>query len=128
MNTFFMILAAFVAGLAASLGIGGGMILMIFLTVFGGYSQLEAQGLNLLFFLPIAITSVILHSKNHLIDKKVIYPTVVTGVIGAVAGTLLAHYIANENMRLLFAAFLLFVGISEVVKSFRKTHDSPDDS
>ena len=119
MNTFLMIVAAFVSGVAASLGIGGGMVLMIFLTVFGGFEQLEAQGLNLLFFLPVALLSIILHNRNGLIDKKAIAPSAISGAVAAVAGTTLAHYIGNENMRYIFAVFLLFVGIAELVKSFR---------
>ena len=119
MNTFLMIVAAFVSGVAASLGIGGGMVLMIFLTVFGGFEQLEAQGLNLLFFLPVALLSIILHNRNGLIDKKAIAPSAISGAVAAVTGTALAHYIGNENMRYIFAVFLLFVGIAELVKSFR---------
>ena len=45
-------------------GSGGGMILIIYLTAFANISQLTAQGINLLFFIPIAILSVIIHTKT----------------------------------------------------------------
>ena len=57
-------IAALLTGIFASMGVGGGMILIIYLTVFGGFDQLAAQGINLIYFIPIALLSVILHSRN----------------------------------------------------------------
>ena len=42
----------FLAGFAGGLGVGGGGILLLYLTAFAGVEQLSAQGINLLFFLP----------------------------------------------------------------------------
>ena len=56
--TFLTWLAAFAAGLLASMGVGGGMILIIWLTAVMGMSQIDAQGVNLIYFLPIAALSV----------------------------------------------------------------------
>ena len=53
--TLLTFIAAFFTGLLASLGVGGGMVLIIWFTAVMGMSQLEAQGINLLFFLPIAL-------------------------------------------------------------------------
>lgn len=47
-------LVSALTGITASMGLGGGFILVIYLTVFKKMAQLEAQGVNLLFFLPIA--------------------------------------------------------------------------
>ena len=46
--TFLTWLAAFAAGLLASMGVGGGMILIIWLTAVMGMSQIDAQGVNLI--------------------------------------------------------------------------------
>ena len=51
------IIAAFFAAVLGSLGMGGGGVLLIYLTVFQNMAQLDAQGMNLLFFLPIAALS-----------------------------------------------------------------------
>lgn len=75
-------------GIAASMGLGGGFILIIYLTVFGGVDNLTARAANLVFFLPIALFSVILHSKNKLIEWKIILPLIISGVIGSALGTL----------------------------------------
>lgn len=113
-------IAAFVTGILASLGVGGGMVLIIYLTVFGGFDQLSAQGINLIYFLPIALLSVTIHSKNKLIEWKKILPSLITGVLFAMAGAALARYIGSPLLRKIFAGFILFIGIRELFGSSGK--------
>ena len=70
---------AFLTGIFASMGLGGGMVLIVYLTVFAGFSQLAAQGINLVFFIPIAIISLVLHTKNKLVEWKKAVPAVLWG-------------------------------------------------
>lgn len=56
------ILAAFFSGLAGSLGLGGGGVLVLYLVLALGMPQLKAQGINLLFFIPCAVLSSIVYS------------------------------------------------------------------
>lgn len=107
-------IAALSAGVFASLGVGGGMILIIYLTVFEGLDQLSAQGINLLFFIPIAALSVIIHTKNKLIDWRKIIPAIITGVVGAIAGAFLAEYLGSAAIKKIFAVFILLFGIREL--------------
>ena len=60
------------SGVIASMGLGGGFVLLIWLTLHDGMPQREAQGVNLLFFLPIALISVIMHIRAGFIDKKLV--------------------------------------------------------
>ena len=75
-------IVAFLTGITASMGLGGGFILVIYLTIFAQMPQLAAQGVNLIFFLPIAAFSLIFHIKNKMIEKSVILtfgrPTIAT--------------------------------------------------
>ena len=41
-----------ISGICSAMGVGGGSILLLYLTAFAGYDQLSAQGINLVFFLP----------------------------------------------------------------------------
>ena len=102
------------------MGLGGGMILIVFLTVFCGISQIEAQGINLVFFIPIALLSLIFHSKNKLIEWKDIVPSIITGAVGAFLGTYAAEYIGSPILGKLFAVFLLIVGIKELFSKREK--------
>ncbi|MBQ5318514.1 MAG: sulfite exporter TauE/SafE family protein [Oscillospiraceae bacterium] len=119
-------IAAFLTGVLASLGVGGGMVLIIYLTVFGGFDQISAQGINLIYFLPIALLSVIIHSRNGLVEWKKILPSLVTGVIFALAGAALARYIGSPLLRNFFAGFILLIGVKELFGSFGKRDKSQE--
>lgn len=107
-------IAAFLTGLLASLGVGGGMILIVWLTAVMGMTQLDAQGINLLFFLPIALLSVMIHRKNGLVGIKELFPALVTGIIGAAAGAFGARLIGSELLGKIFSLFILVIGIKEL--------------
>ena len=111
-------IAAFLTGLLASLGVGGGMVLIIWLTAVMGRSQLEAQGINLFFFLPIALLSVIIHRKNGLISLKQLVPAVLTGILGAAAGSFAARLMGSELLGKIFAVFILVIGVKELISAF----------
>ena len=66
------ILVGILTGATASMGLGGGFILLVYLSVFTEIPQDIAQGINLLFFLPIALLSLIIHIKNKLTDLKLV--------------------------------------------------------
>ena len=102
------------SGVTASMGLGGGFVLLIYLTAFADMPQMDAQFINLIFFLPIALISLYCHNKNGLIEKKVILPSVITGILGVLLGVTMANYFGNEILRKIFAIFLLFIGSKEL--------------
>lgn len=106
------------SGVIASMGLGGGFVLLIWLTLFQDMPQREAQGVNLMFFLPIALISVIMHARAGLIDKKLVWSLIPGGILGAVLGTLGSQAIGNDLLRKLYALFLLAFGLREL---FRKS-------
>jgi len=114
MSLILINIVAFLAGILASMGLGGGMILIVYLTIFTGSNQLTAQGINLVFFIPIAILSLIIHTKNKLVAWKKIAPAIICGTISVIFGSLLATRLGSENLTKLFAIFLLIVGIREI--------------
>jgi len=110
-------IAGFLAGLTASMGLGGGFILIIYLSVFKDIEQSAAGGINLLFFLPIAFISSLIHLKNGLIEKKILPLICAAGIAGVVGGVFLMRILDEALLRKLFAGLLVFVGLREV---FRK--------
>lgn len=112
------IIVGALSGIIASMGLGGGFVLLVWLTLFQDVPQRTAQGINLLFFLPIALISIILHSRAKLIDKKLVLSLIPGGIIGAVLGTIGSQALGNELLRKLYAIFLLAFGLREL---FRKS-------
>lgn len=108
----------FLSGIIASMGLGGGFVLLIWLTLFQDMAQRSAQGINLLFFLPVAAVSVVMHLRAGLIDKKTVRGFIPGGIIGAVLGTVGSALIGNDLLRKLYALFLLAFGLREL---FRKS-------
>lgn len=104
----------FLTGIAASMGLGGGFILILYLTLLAGVPQLEAQGVNLLFFLPIALFSMFLHTKSGLIEWKKLPFAAGAGIVGAALGTALGALLGDTALRKLFAGLLLLVALREL--------------
>lgn len=106
-----MQIISFLSGFLSSLGVGGGLILITFLTAFCGYSQISAGVINLFFFLPIALISVIIHKKNGLISFKSLLPGIISGVIFSILGVNLAIYIGSDFLGKIYSLFLIIFGI-----------------
>ncbi len=102
------------SGLTASLGLGGGFVLVIYLTAIANMQQMEAQGINLVFFIPIAILSLVLHVKNKLLDKRPLLPSILGGILGVGIGFGLSCLIGSAWLSKLFAIFILIIGIKEL--------------
>lgn len=111
-----MILAliGFLSGIISGMGIGGGTILIPSLVIFQGLEQQQAQGINLIVFLPISIVAIITHYKNGNIDFSFAKFIILGGVIGAALGSLLAVKIQSNSLRKYFGIFLLIIGAYEL--------------
>ena len=107
-------IVGFLSGVIASMGLGGGFVLLIWLTLFEGIAQRTAQGINLLFFLPAAVLSVIMHLRAGLINKKLVLSMIPGGILGAILGTLGSQLMGNDLLRKLYAIFLLAFGLREL--------------
>lgn len=110
----------FLSGIIASMGLGGGFVLLIWLTLFQDMEQRAAQGINLLFFLPVAAVSVVMHLRAGLIDKKTVLGFLPGGIIGAVIGTVGSALIGGGLLRKLYALFLLAFGLRELFRAAPK--------
>ena len=103
-----------ICGVLSGMGIGGGTLLMVWMTAIEGLAQQQAQGINLLYFLPTALLALILHAKNRLLRWRIILPAVLAGCLSAALAAWLATSIDTEILRKLFGGFLLLVGAREI--------------
>ena len=119
------IIVGFLTGILASMGLGGGFVLVVWLTLFMNVEQKTAQGINLLFFLPIALISLIIHIKNRLVEKKLVKKMALGGILGSVLGTLGSQLLDNSMLRMLFALFLLAFGLRELFSKAPEDEQNP---
>lgn len=107
-------LAGILSGLLGAMGMGGGGVLVIWLTLGEGMEQAPAQGINLLLFIPCAIPALLSYSRKKLIDWKILGLCVFTGLAGALFGVWLSALLEPSLLRKIFGAMLLLMGIREL--------------
>ena len=120
MNVLLLILTGLTAGVLSGLGLGGGIILIPALTLIFGKSQHVAQNINLIYFIPTAAFAIFVHLKNKQMQTKILPKIVIGGLLGAVAGSLIALKMEGDVLRQIFAVFLFAMGIMEFFKKSKK--------
>ncbi len=110
----------FIAGVCiailAGMGVGGGGLLVIYLVFVLKAEQLSAQGLNLIFFICAAISSLVYHFRKREINIKLSAFLAVCGIIGAIAGAYTSSVINPSLTRKIFGWLLIVSGILTFMK------------
>ena len=113
-------LVGFCSGIISGMGIGGGTILIPALLFLTEIDQQQAQGVNLIYFIPTAITALITHQKKGNLNWKTAKPIALLGLAGAVAGAFLAVSLESDILRRIFGGFLFLMGLSEIFKKEKR--------
>lgn len=115
LNSFPMaVLAATLLGFLSGLGIGGGSLLILWLTLVLEMEPATAREINLLFFLPAATVSCFFRWKQGALHFKKVLPAVISGSIAAVLGSLLSDILDTDQMKKAFGFLLLAAGFREI--------------
>lgn len=105
----------FLCGLGASVisawGVGGGTLLLLVMTLFLGVDQRTAQGINLLFFLPTALSALVCHIRGGYLDKPTLRAAVPPAVVCAAIGAWAATAVDVAVLRKPFGVYLLLSGV-----------------
>ena len=111
-----MILAliGLLSGVISGMGIGGGTILIPSLVLLNNLPQQQAQGINLVVFLPVSVVALITHYKKGNIDFSFAKLIIFGGIIGSLIGSILAIKIKPDNLKRYFGIFLLVIGIYQL--------------
>lgn len=109
-------------GILSGMGIGGGSLLILYLTVFSNVDQYTAGGINLLYFLCCAPTALVSHIRNHRIEWAAVWRCFLSGVPTSLACAWLASCLPSDWLRRLFGLLLLYIGFRELFgKTQKKT-------
>ena len=103
-----------ITGILSGFGIGGGSLLILWLTMVEHVAQYTAAGINLVYFLCCAPTALIYHIRHHLVDKKIALWCAIAGCITSPLASLAAGAIPMDWLRRLFGILLLVLGIKEL--------------
>jgi uncharacterized membrane protein YfcA len=109
--SFSLYLVLFLLATACGMGIGGGGLLVVYLTLVHASDQISAQALNLLFFIIAATASAIFKQRYH--TKISLRPTLVCSLLalpGIFLGNAFRHSLPTNAIRLLFGTMLVLTG------------------
>ena len=106
--------AGIASGILGAMGMGGGGILIIYLTLMANVPQETAQGINLIFFIPSAIIALIIYCRKKLIVWKIAIPAAILGALGGFLGSYLSSILQGGLLSKLFGALLLVMGLMQV--------------
>lgn len=114
------------AGILGGMGMGGGTILIPLLTIFFNVGQKEAQAINLVAFIPMAMVSLAIHIKNKRVKKEGLLWIIVPAVLTSVGGGFAAQAVNGEVLKRIFGGFLLLLSVvqffSEEITEFLARH------
>lgn len=102
------------AGALAGCGVGGGSLLLLYMTALGGVSYTDAKWINLLFFGVTAALSLISHIKNGLIEKRATLICSLCGMVTAAVTAFWARSLSNGALGKIFAALFIIAGLREL--------------
>ncbi|MBE6573421.1 MAG: sulfite exporter TauE/SafE family protein [Ruminococcaceae bacterium] len=114
-----MLCAALIA-VMAGLGIGGGGLLVIYLTSVLSIDQLSAQGINLVFFIFSAAASLFIHFRKRNIDIIQVAILSVSGICASLLGSHISHNIKTHTLSMIFGMLLILSGLVTLLKSKKK--------
>lgn len=116
-ENLFMILKVIIGaatGALAGCGVGGGTLLLLYMTVIGNTQFGDAKWINLLFFTVTASIALISHIKNKLIDKKAAVICILSGVITAAVSAFFAGSLDEKMLSKCFGVLFIVAGVKEL--------------
>lgn len=102
-------------GFLSGLGVGGGSLLILWLTLVLEMPPETARILNLLFFLPAAIIACCFRWKQKTLPLIKIWPAIAAGCAGAFLASYLGASMNTALLKKLFGGLLVLTGVRELL-------------
>ena len=102
------------SGIFSGIGMGGGTVLIFLLTIFLGLEQHIAQATNLIYFVPTAISAIIVNYREKNIDIKLAKMISFYGAIGASIGAITSVNTDMQKLRKVYGVFLAIIAVHEI--------------
>lgn len=108
------VLIGVISGIISGMGMGGGTVLIVLLSLISSMEQHIAQATNLIFFIPTSIVAIIVNIKNKNINLKLALIISVSGVIGAILGAKISVNLDVQSLKKYWGYFLALIAIHEI--------------
>ena len=114
------LVVAALLGFLSGIGVGGGSLLILWLTLVLNWPYDAARSLNLLFFIPAALVSCLFRWKQGAVDIRKTLPAVIAGCIAAAGTGFLGQKLDTQVIRKLFGGLLILTGLRELFFKSKK--------
>ena len=94
-----------ISGVVTSLGMGGGTVLIMLLTMICNLDQHIAQASNIVFFVPTAVCASLINLKNKKVNLNLAITTISSGIIGTIIGAVFSATTNTKNLKKYFGIF-----------------------
>ena len=108
------ILVGAALGFLSGLGVGGGSLLLLWLTLAAGIPQETARVMNLMFFLPCAFIATVFRWKQSKLPLPIALPAVLGGLAGALLGNFLGPALDTGLLKKAFGVLFILTAIREL--------------
>lgn len=119
-NFFISALVGALLGYLSGLGVGGGSLLILWLSLAVGMDSETASSINLMFFITAAGTVSIFRWKKGTLSLRKICPAILAGCISAALISLVARQIDSDLIKKIFGGLLVLIGLHELCYRPRK--------
>ena len=102
-------------GFLSGLGVGGGSLLILWLTLVQGMEPQAARSINLLFFIPCALIAAMIRIKQGSVPFRKILPAILGGAVAALCFSLLSTTINTDLLKKCFGILLIATGFREIL-------------
>lgn len=120
----FILVLGTALGFLAGIGVGGGSLLIIWLTLILGLEHAQARVFNLLFFLPSSIICTLFRWRQGKLDIKKILPAIICGCIASLTFSYIGSHLDISLLKKLFGVLLILTALRELTYKPRKKEQS----
>ena len=115
-----IIIVSLIISILSGMGVGGGGLLVIYLTIFENTPQIIAQGSNLIFFIAAGLASTVYNAKKKKIVWRDTLAISISGVAFAIITSILTSKINPDILQKIFGGMLVLSGSASLISHFVK--------
>lgn len=101
-------------GFLSGVGVGGGSLLILWLTLVLGMDHSAARGINLLFFLPAAGIACFFRIRQRAVRLQAVFPAILAGCLAAAVFSWIGTLLDLALVKKLFGGLLIVTGLREL--------------
>ena len=116
----FVLILSSLLGFLSGIGIGGGSLLILWLTLVLDVPAETARGMNLLFFIPSALIACCFRWKQGSLDLKTVLPAAAAGCVAAAIASMLGTTLDTQVLKKIFGVILIITGLRELCYKRKK--------